>query len=554
VSRDFCTLFDVNYLPRGLVTNRSLRAVLPDARLRVLCMDIETKRVLDDLREPGIEAVALAELEVHDPSLAAVKGDRSRAEYCWTSTPALCRYLFDREPELEELTYIDADLMFWSSPEPLFDELGDDSVLIVPHRYAPQWAAQEITHGVYNVEWLTFRRDERGLAVLDWWRERCIEWCYARPEDGKFGDQKYLDDWPQRFDGVHVLRHPGGGLAPWNVPRHRLARDGESVTVDGAPLVFFHFHSLALHRPDARLRALAALDLPLGPRLDEGIAWTTNYPVGASDREWIWRPYLRRLLSASDEVGDSAYSPLDVRKVLRPVAAAARRRAHEANEGLRSLQRRQNGHASADDWAHGAAPEMLELVRRQLEAPETVPPFRGFRYALERVLADPTLERPVRLLDVGCGVGHYSELVDRWFGAEVVYRGCDVSSEMVAAAGATWPGRTFERDDVLDSRLNYDDYDVLLAGALVDVLVEWQPALDAILGSGAPYVILHRQRLTRGRTRVRRARGYAGGDTYRTVLSEADLRDAVSRNGREIVSRLPIESAVETFVLRRTQA
>jgi SAM-dependent methyltransferase len=554
LSRDFCTLFDVNYLPRGLVTHRSLRAVVPDARLRVLCMDIETKRVLDGLREPGVEAVALAELEAHDPSLAAVKGDRSRAEYCWTSTPALCRYLFDREPELEELSYIDADLMFWLSPEPLFEELGDDSVLIVPHRYTPQWAAQETTHGIYNVEWLTFRRDERGLAVLNWWRERCIEWCYARPEDGKFGDQKYLDDWPKRFDGIHVLRHPGGGLAPWNVPRHRLARDGESMTVDGAPLVFFHFHSLSLHRPDARLRALAALDLPLGPRLDGGVAWTTNYPVGASDREWIWRPYLRRLLSASDEVGRSAFSPLDVRKVLHPVAAAARRRAHEANEALRSLQRHRNGQASADDWTHGAAPEMLELVRRQLEAPETVPPFRGFRYALERVLADPTLERPVRLLDIGCGVGQYSELVDRWFGAEIVYCGCDVSPEMVAVAGATWPGRTFERDDVLDSRLDYDDYDVLLAGALVDVLAEWRPALDAILGSDAPYVILHRQRLTRGRTRVRRARGYAGGNTYRTVLSEADLQDALNRSGREIVIRLPIEPGIETFVLRRMRA
>jgi SAM-dependent methyltransferase len=553
VPRDFCTLFDVEYLPRGLVTLRSLRAVLPDARLRVLCMDIETKRVLDDLREPGVEPLALAELEVHDPALAAVKGDRSRAEYCWTSTPVLCRYVFDREPELEELTYVDADLMFWSSPEPLFDELGDDSVLIVPHRYAPQWAAQETTHGVYNVEWLTFRNGERGLTVLDWWRERCLEWCYAQPEDGKFGDQKYLDDWPERFDGVHVLHHPGGGLAPWNVPRHRLERDGTSVTVDGAPLVFFHFHSLALHRPDARVRALAALDLPLGPRVDEGVAWTTNYPVGAIEREWIWRPYLRRLLAAHEEVGRSPFSSVDLRKVIHPLATAARRRAHDTNETLRSLRHR-NGHPSADDWAHGAAPEMLKLVRGQLETPDTVPPFRGFRYALEHVLADATLERPVRLLDIGCGVGHYSELVYRWFGAEVAYSGCDLSPEMVAVAGATWPGRIFERDDVLDSRLDYGDYDVLLAGALMDVLVEWRPALDAVLGSEARYVILHRQRLTRRRTRVRRAPGYAGSHTYRTTLSEAHLQDALTRSGREIVIRLPIEPGVETLVLRRMRA
>jgi hypothetical protein len=193
VPRDFCTLFDVNYLPRGLVTYRSLRAVLPDARLRVLCMDRKTERTLDALDEPGVETVALEELEARDPELAATKHDRSRAEYCWTCTPALCRHLLDREPELTAITYIDADLMFWSSPEPAFAELGEDSVQIVPHRYAPPWVGQETTHGIYNVEWLTFRRDDRALAVLDWWRERCIEWCYATPSAGRFGDQKYLD-------------------------------------------------------------------------------------------------------------------------------------------------------------------------------------------------------------------------------------------------------------------------------------------------------------------------------------------------------------------------
>ena len=550
MARRFCTLFDLSYLPRGLVMYRSLLEVMPDASLTVLCMDEATKRALDELRAPGLATLGIDDLERHDGGLASVRDDRTRAEYCWTSTPALCRYLLEHESELATVTYLDADLMFWSSPEPLFAELGDASVQIVPHRYAPQWAIQEASHGIYNVEWLTFRRDARGVAVLDWWRERCIEWCYARVEDGKFGDQKYLDDWPARFEGVHVTQHPGAGLAPWNVPRHRLERHGETVTVDGAPLVFFHFHSLALHRPDAATRALAALDLPLGPRVDEGVAWSTNYPVQPDDRAWIWRPYLRRLLTTHRETGLSPFVDLDLRKVLHPVLAAARGRLGQLAETAQAALHR-NGGPAAEDWASGAAPEMLALVRRQLEAPDLVPPFRGFRYALEHVLGDPQVGRPLRLLDVGCGVGHYSELVERWYGDSVVYEGCDASAEMVATAAATWPGRSFAEDDVLRPQIPYGAFDVVLAGALVDVLPEWRPALESLLGCDAPYVILHRQRVTGRRTTVRRARGYAGGHTYRTVLAEADLAAAIERSGRHVALRVPIEPGIETLVLRK---
>ena len=216
-------------------------------------------------------------------ALAATKAGRNRFEYCCTATPALPLHLLENRPELEEITYLDADLFFFSSPEPLFAELGDASVLITPHRF-PDYLRHYEANGIFNVQFMTFRSDERGMAALRWWHDRCVEWCYLRLEDGKFADQKYLDDWPDRFEGVHVLRHPGGGLAPWNIDRHALRRENGQVLVDGEPLVFFHFHRVRM-------------------RLDGRYDWRAPGYLGLGGAgELVYRPYLAALDAAKRRV------------------------------------------------------------------------------------------------------------------------------------------------------------------------------------------------------------------------------------------------------------
>lgn len=288
---DFCTLFDSRYLTRGLALHASLQRVEPRSHLRAFCMDDRAHRILEQLDLPGLTAVALSDLERHDPELAAVKADRSHVEYLWTATPSVARYCLMREPDLEAITYVDADVYFFSSPEPLFAELGGNSTQIVPHRYAPQHQHFEETSGTYNVEWVTSKRDQRGLETLDWWRERCLEWCYERLEDGKFGDQKYLDDWPQRFSGVNVLQHIGGGVAPWNVANYTLGEREGRPYVDDLPIVFYHYHALQLFRRSTRFAGGQVLN---GLRsVDSGcMLWRSAYPRSAVEERLIWDPYL----------------------------------------------------------------------------------------------------------------------------------------------------------------------------------------------------------------------------------------------------------------------
>ena len=213
----FCTYFDSNYLTRGLVLYRSLaRHCQHPFTLWVLCFDATTYQTLDRLNLPGVRLIALEQFEAGDSDLQRTKAERSLVEYFWTCTPSLLLYILDHHPEVQLVTYLDADLCFYAEPMTIFGEMGDGSILIIEHRYTSEHAFKTATSGIYNVGLLAFHRDERGLACLHWWRDRCLEWCFVRFEDGKFGDQIYLDDWPQRFGGVVVLQNKGAGLAPWN--------------------------------------------------------------------------------------------------------------------------------------------------------------------------------------------------------------------------------------------------------------------------------------------------------------------------------------------------
>jgi hypothetical protein len=321
---EFCTLFDRNYLARGLVLYRSLVEVGAEFTLRVFAMDRATAEILGKLALPNIEIVPEAELESIDHELAAIRGSRSHVEFLWTATPAICLASLERDPGLDEITYLDADLMFFSDPAPIFEEIADSSITIIEHRYAPRWKSYEALSGIYNVEWLTFRRDRSGLEALRWWRERCLEWCRTVPEDGKFGDQAYLDDWPDRFQGVHVLEVLGAGVAPWNVESYRVERDSvDRVLVDGEPLVFFHHHGVRLIRSSGLLERVG-LATRVFERTDDGprsIRWRSGYPVRPFEKAMIWDPYMRRIMDAFELIRtvdpsfDSGFVAADPREV-----------------------------------------------------------------------------------------------------------------------------------------------------------------------------------------------------------------------------------------------
>ncbi len=272
---NFCTLFDRNYATRGLALYASLMQHAGDFTLWILCMDDQVFQALTKLQLPKTQLVRLADLE--DDELRQVKTTRSPVEYCWTLTPSLPLYILTQHPELEHITYLDADTYFFSSPQPIYDEWVGKSILIVSHNYAPRYVYKIPESGIYNVEFLIFRNDANGLACLRWWRERCNEWCYFRLEDGKLGDQMYLNDWTTRFSGVQVLQHLGGGVAPWNIERFHFSQREGQVKIDQLPVIFYHYHALRWYG---------------GRHYDPALGY---WYLPSRVRHFIYKPYIRAL-------------------------------------------------------------------------------------------------------------------------------------------------------------------------------------------------------------------------------------------------------------------
>ncbi len=243
-NRHFCTLFDSNYLLKGLAMLNSLYKHCPNACVHVLCMDKRTQEILDKLRLPLVTCSQLEDVE--NDELLRAKKNRDVAEYCWTLSSSFTWHVLQNNETIDFITYLDADLLFYSSLDPIFNEIGDNSIAIIEHRFTPRFFDLEV-YGKFCVEWVSFRRDEDGMACLSKWKDQCIEWCYAELEDNRMGDQKYLDEWPKLYPSCHVIKHVGAGVAPWNYSQYYFSVDSkQNILVDSDPLIFYHFHQFQM--------------------------------------------------------------------------------------------------------------------------------------------------------------------------------------------------------------------------------------------------------------------------------------------------------------------
>ena len=525
--RHYCTYFDHRYLPRGLAMMGSIRRFDPKARFFVLALDDTCKQILDALGDMDTIAIPLADLEAADPELRAVKPTRSLIEYYFTCTPCFPHHVMTAHgAEIETLTYLDADLLFYADPEIVYREIGDASVAITPHRFSSE-RTQLVCYGRFNVGWITWRNDEVGRRCLRDYRTDCIDWCYDRLEGDRFADQKYLDKWPALYPGVKELDHPGINAASWNINDHRLSYLEGLPFIDDQPVVFWHFHStkkledgwahsfdqITLERHP---NLLGQFFLPYVNRLDQIEEWL-RARIGFA---YEGTSYVRYTGLPSETAAPTPPLQEEWRHV--GVAWPAAQPSGWEGEALRPIRRQQWEILAAlhDADAAGTSPAEQFNTLVACDAVQAAWLRRG--------------TPPLAILDWGGGVGLFHHRLRRLHPRLALDYTVKEQEPLCRLGRELEPAVRFVDGEAkaFDRR-----YDLVIAGAALHCCDDWRATLAKLAAATDGFLLLARQPTLRQTLSYVAQQGAYGTTITRWILNEGELLQAAAALGLRVVRR-----------------
>jgi hypothetical protein len=241
----FCTLFDINYISFAKALFSSLNNQEFKFTIFAFCMDEDSYNNIIESNLPNVVPINLIDLENKLTELGIVKKSRTKVEFYYTCSPAICKYVLEVFPFVDEITYLDSDLYFFCSPIAIFKEIDEAnaSVGIIEHRFS-FLTKRNIIYGRFNVGWITFKKDNSGLICLNSWYNDCINWCFQKLEGGKYADQKYLDNWPIKYDNIRIINNVGANVAIWNIRNYTIKYINNKILINDSPLIFYHFANL----------------------------------------------------------------------------------------------------------------------------------------------------------------------------------------------------------------------------------------------------------------------------------------------------------------------
>ncbi|MEZ5312584.1 MAG: hypothetical protein R2862_02500 [Thermoanaerobaculia bacterium] len=189
-------------------------------------------------------ALALSDLDI--PDLPAFRFRYPPPVACYASTPFLLRHLLRQGAR--SVLFLKLESLVVGDLAPLFSRLRQATILLTPHLIeplsgpgAPEREREVLLAGAYNAGVVGVSASEEATRFLDWWCLRVEHGCLHDVARGMHFEQRWLDLVPAYFEGVQIVRDPGGNVGHWSLPERRVGIVGDRVLVDGREAAVFRF-------------------------------------------------------------------------------------------------------------------------------------------------------------------------------------------------------------------------------------------------------------------------------------------------------------------------
>ncbi|MDP2338719.1 MAG: hypothetical protein Q8N05_20170, partial [Bacteroidota bacterium] len=212
--------------------------------------------LVDNIRDisisSGFEFIMAADLGL--PFLNEMCSKYSPLELNSALKPYFGNYIFEKQKDVENLIFLDSDILLFDDLHPVYESLKSDSIILTPHSLSTVASGTDfddrifLRSGIYNAGFIALKRDSYSLAFLNWWMTKLRNECFFNSKRGMFAEQLWLNLVPLYFEKVHILKHKGCNVAYWNFHERSISEtDGIYYVNNADPLIFFHYSGASIH-------------------------------------------------------------------------------------------------------------------------------------------------------------------------------------------------------------------------------------------------------------------------------------------------------------------
>lgn len=245
------TIVAKNYIGLGLILEQSIRKYYSDFDFYIVVADEPSATDL-----PQNVIIARHNLDIDGDIWDEMAFKYNLTEFCTAIKPSSITYFLNLG--YKKVIYLDPDILFFSSIEPIFQDLNHYKLVLTPHICSiPQYGTTDAPEtdwtkcGIFNLGFLGVSDSEFSRSILSWWQKRLNHHCFIDSSRGEYTDQKWMDFMPAFCTEKDLLvsKDLGRNLAPWNFFERKVQKINNEYFVSNRysddttvfKLIFTHF-------------------------------------------------------------------------------------------------------------------------------------------------------------------------------------------------------------------------------------------------------------------------------------------------------------------------